>query len=217
MPSTGVGLTVDIAAGIIGAAGLLLAALANKRAKDANRHAQIANDLAAQGIAQAEEANRVAVEGNQIADDANTLAERALAATTDNVDYQWRLKVQEDGLALVVLNDSAHPAHDVTITVDQDSHVKATASADHVAAFGEVLLDLEGLVQQEIEHARGKAQRLDAFNASDNGAFIVGRPHSFRLRLTVVARTEAGVPRSDVIEKRFSVSKGRLKTTRRRN
>ena len=99
--------------------------------------------------------------------------------------------------------------------VDQDSHVKATASADEVEPFGQVLLDLEGLVQKEIEEERREAQRRDAINNADNGILVLGEPHQFRLRLTVTARTQAGVQHSDVIEQVLTVRDGRLKTPRR--
>lgn len=108
---------------LVAAVGLIVAARANKTAKDANR---------------------VAVEGNEIARDANQVAERALAATTDHVTYSWRLEVQEDGVTVALLNDSAHAAHQVTVVVDQDSHVKTTASADEVEPFGQVLTVRDG-------------------------------------------------------------------------
>ena len=147
--------------------------------------------------------------------DANQVAERALAATTDHVAYSWRLKVQEDGVTVALLNDSAHAAHQVTAVIDQDSHVKTTASADEVEPFGQVLLDLEDLVQQEIEEERRKAQRRDAINNADNGVLIFGEPHRIRLRLTVTARTQVGVQHSDVIEQVLTVRNGKLKTPRR--
>lgn len=215
-------MATDVAADVIAALGLLItsgslivAARANKAAKNAGRVAKVANDIAADGIVKAEEANRIAVEGNEIARDANQVAERALAATTDHVTYLWRLKVQEDGVTVALLNDSAHAAHQVTAVIDQDSHVKTTASADEVEPFGQVLLDLEDLVQQEIEEERRKAQRRDAINNADNGVLIFGEPHRIRLRLTVTARTQVGVQHSDVIEQVLTVRNGKLKTPRR--
>lgn len=215
-------MATDVAADVIAALGLLItsgslivAARANKAAKNAGRVAKVANDIAADGIVKAEEANRIAVEGNEIARDANQVAERALAATTDHVAYSWRLKVQEDGVTVALLNDSAHAAHQVTAVIDQDSHVKTTASADEVEPFGQVLLDLEDLVQQEIEEERRKAQRRDAINNADNGVLIFGEPHRIRLRLTVTARTQVGVQHSDVIEQVLTVRNGKLKTPRR--
>ena len=215
-------MATDVAADVIAALGLLItsgslivAARANKTAKNAGRVAKVANDIAADGIVKAEEANRIAVEGNEIARDANQVAERALAATTDHVTYSWRLKVREDGVTVALLNDSAHAAHQVTAVIDQDSHVKTTASADEVEPFGQVLLDLEDLVQQEIEEERRKAQRRDAINNADNGVLIFGEPHRIRLRLTVTARTQVGVQHSDVIEQVLTVRNGKLKTPRR--
>lgn len=215
-------MATDVAADVIAALGLLItsgslivAARANKAAKNAGRVAKVANDIAADGIVKAEEANRIAVEGNEIARDANQVAERALAATTDHVTYSWRLKVQEDGVTVALLNDSAHAAHQVTAVIDQDSHVKTTSSADEVEPFGQVLLDLEDLVQQEIEEERRKAQRRDAINNADNGVLIFGEPHRIRLRLTVTARTQVGVQHSDVIEQVLTVRNGKLKTPRR--
>ena len=126
-------MATDVVADVIAALGVLVAAVGLIVAGRANKAAK--------------DANRIAVEGNEIARDANQVAERALAATTDHVTYSWRLKVQEDGFTVALLNDSAHAAHQVTVVVDQDSHVKTTALVNQVEPFGQVLLDLEGLVQ----------------------------------------------------------------------
>ena len=63
-------MATDVAADVIAALGLLItsgslivAARANKAAKNAGRVAKVANDIAADGIVKAEEANRIAVEG----------------------------------------------------------------------------------------------------------------------------------------------------------
>ena len=179
---------VDVVSATIGLGGLILAALANKRAKDANHHAQIANEIAAQGIAQAEEANRVAQEGNHIARDANTVAERAMAATTDHVRYNWRIEVEKDDDVVILRNDSAYPALDLTVVVDEGHHVAATATAEHIPPFGELRLDLDSTLQQHIEQARHHKVVIhgDGFTAFRG-------PYTFELRFTITAVTEAGV------------------------
>lgn len=207
-------LVMDAVTAGVGVGGLLLAGLANKRAKEANRAAETANNLAADGVAQAEEANRVAVEGNEIARNANAVAQRALNAQLDPIHYRWRLKVDQDGRAVLV-NDSAHPADQVTVVVDRGGHVIATVETEHCAPFGQLLLDLEGTLQEEIEKARAADERTRQLNAANSGVIVIPGRHKFRLRTTVTARTEAGVPHSDVTEETLTVSKGQVKVITR--
>lgn len=199
-------LVMDAVTAGIGVGGLLLAGLANKRAKEANRHAEMANDLATQSLAQAEEANRVAQEGNHIARDANTIAERALTAATDHVQYDWRVEAEGDPPAVRVVNDSAHPATHVTVVVTDGHEVITTATAETVPVLGQVPLDLHGTLQKHLEHARQRPTVLIS-----GGTSIIRGPHRFDLRLTITADTQAGVTHSDVIKQRFTVRQGQIK------
>lgn len=209
MESVSSAVIADVVSCTIGLGGLILAALANKRAKDANDHAKIANDLAAQGIAQAEEANRVAQEGNHIARDANTVAERAMAATTDHVHYNWTIEVEEGAAAVILRNDSAYPAMDLTIVVDESHHIAATATAEYIPPFGKLSLNLDSTIQQHVERARHHQVVVQG-----EGFTAFRGPYTFELRFTITAATETGVMHSDIVEQRFTVSQGKIKTTR---
>ncbi|WP_103061560.1 hypothetical protein [Actinomyces qiguomingii] len=206
-------LAIDAVSTSIGAGGLLIATLANRRAKQANRQAEIANDLAARSLAKAEEANRIAEQGNQIAGDANAVAQRALAAQADTVKYCWRLKIDSD-LAVLAVNDSAHTAHQVTVIVDRDGHVEARAQADHCPAFGELPLDLTSLIEQEIEQERRAAAARAC--APDGMVFIGRQARRIKLRVTVNAVTDAGVPHSDVSEEILAITDKTAKVARKR-
>lgn len=203
MEGLDVGLVVNAISCTTGLFGLVIAGLANKRAKEANRQAKDANDIAARSLVQAQEANRIAEEGNETACDANAVAERALAATTDHVQYAWRLDVQEDDAVLV--NDSAHPARDVTVVVDERHRVVATAVADDIPPFGELGLELQGTFQQHLERVRERETVVIR-----DGIVSVRAPYRFVLRVTVTAFTEAGVTHSDVIKQSFGVRQGKV-------
>lgn len=205
------GLIIDIVSGAAGIGGLLLAGLANKRAKEANRLTEKANDVAAKSLTEAQKANRVAQEGNRIAGDANTVAERALAATTDHIQYRWKIEIEGEPPAITVVNDSAHPAMHVTISVDNGHEVIATGSADTVPGLSKLPLGLEGALQKHIERSR----KHQTVVVSDGFVGIRSNYH-FDLRFTITAETDSGVPHSDVIQQRFSISQGKIKTVRRR-
>lgn len=205
------GLIIDIVSGAAGIGGLLLAGLANKRAKEANRLTEKANDVAAKSLAEAQKATCVAQEGNRIAGDANTVAERALAATTDHIQYRWKIEIEGEPPAITVVNDSAHPAMHVTISVDDGHEVIATGSADTVPGLSKLPLGLEGALQKHIERSR----KHQTVVVSDGFVGIRSNYH-FDLRFTITAETDSGVPHSDVIQQRFSISQGKIKTARRR-
>jgi hypothetical protein len=79
MPDWIVGLPwLDIAAGIVGAAGLIVAILANKHSRQANRHA--------------EEATAAAKEANRIAEQANEISAKALAIAEDQSKVKIRVE-----------------------------------------------------------------------------------------------------------------------------
>lgn len=205
------GLIIDIVSGAAGIGGLVLAGLANKRAKEANRLTEKANDVAAKSLAEAQEANRVAQEGNRIAGDANTVAERALAATTDHIQYRWKIEIKGEPPAVTVVNDSAHTAMHVTISVDNGHEVIATGSADTVPGLSKLPLGLEGTLQEHIERSR---EHQTTFVSGD---FVgIRSNYHFDLRFTITAETDSGVPHSDVIQQRFSISQGKIKVARRK-
>ena len=210
MSSIDPGLIINIVSGTAGIGGLLLAGLANKRAKEANRLTEKANDVAAKSLTEAQEANRVAQEGNRIASDANSVAERALAATTDHIQYRWKIEIEGEPPAVTVVNDSAHTAAHVTVCVDNGHEVVATSSADTVPGLSKLPLGLEGTLQEHIKRSR-KHQ-----TTYDSGDFVAIRSfYRFGLRFTITAETDSGVPHSDVFEQRFSISQGKIKVSRK--
>lgn len=210
MSSIDPGLIINIVSGTAGIGGLFLAGLANKRAKEANRLTEKANDVAAKSLAEAQEANRVAQEGNRIASDANTVAERALAATTDHIQYRWKIEIEGEPPAVTVVNDSAHIAAHVTVCVDNGHEVVATSSADTVPGLSKLPLGLEDALQEHIERSR-KHQTV----AVSDGFVGIRSNYRFDLRFTITAETDSGVPHSDVFEQRFSISQGKIKVSRK--
>ena len=211
MSSIDLGLIINIVSGTAGIGGLFLAGLANKRAKEANRLTEKANDVAAKSLAEAQKATCVAQEGNRIAGDANTVAERALAATTDHIQYRWKIEIEGEPPAVTVVNDSAHPAMHVTISVDDGHEVIATGSADTVPGLSNAPPRSRGARSRNTSNAAASTKpRAIVATSSPSDASTVstcGSPSLLR-RLRV--------PHSDVFEQRFSISQGKIKVSRKK-
>ncbi|MEJ4100883.1 hypothetical protein V5S96_11025 [Corynebacterium mastitidis] len=92
---------------ITGLGGLLLAQLAHRESKKANR-------IAKGALTEATEANRIAVDANKLAKDANTISGRALKVAGEDFEYQWGFRVENDG-RFFIFNNSPHDALNLTI------------------------------------------------------------------------------------------------------
>lgn len=144
--ATWVGGVGGLIGGIGGACAARFAYLAHKRAEEANTIAKDAKGAAV-------DANNIAEQSNQLARDANTIAERAVAAASDDVEYLWRVRADDETHALVVLNKCAHDAHDVTIIVAHEDGIDGRSRFEHIPAFSEVHLDPSGALAECIELA----------------------------------------------------------------
>lgn len=157
---------------IVGVLGLVFARRAHQLAENANEIAKAGNQAAMDAVGKADEANGIAEKANDLAGDSNKIARRALSITEDTVEYNWVLKIDEDGTARVV-NDCAYPAHEVAVFVDVGGDHVASARVDEVAAFGEIPLDARGAFEEHAERVRRNPYR---HSSSGGGMFIAGGP-----------------------------------------
>ncbi|MFK5257133.1 hypothetical protein [Propionibacterium freudenreichii] len=170
---------------ITGIGGLVVAYLSYKAAEKSNKTAN--NAVAKAG------------EANQISRDANTISRRALAVTEDKSIYDWKVHLDHDARAATVRNESSEAARDVTVVVRDGDKTLLQEEIGDVAAFGQFTLD-GSLFLNAI--AADQAH-IDALNRGDSGVFFaaVGTAHAtFHLSWN----TPAGVPRTQLIEKRFN-------------
>lgn len=200
------------------AASGVVAVLAVKATKDANKIAKAANDMAEDALRQAQEANGIAVDANELARDANSIAERALLVAQSDTPYHWVLKVEDDGTAVVV-NDCGHRADKVTVIIDVDGNVIDQTGPTDVPAFEQLDFDLSGTVQQHLEHVRMNPGRkpIDAGSAFVAGSS--GRPVETVFRATLTWFTAEQVPRRDVVEevmRHVMTPSGTLRRSKRR-
>lgn len=192
-----------VVAGVTGllAAGVAWRAAVNAKnlAKKGNSLAEAANQTAADALGEAKEANSIAEDANQLAGDANRIAERALRAAQDDVPYNWVLKVEDDGSA-VVINDCGHGAAQVTVVIDCAGEVVGESGPTDIAKFGEVAFDVKSAIEKHFEHVR---QHPYSPSRSGGGVFIAGssgKVTSTIFRAHVRWLTEQEVPRTDVVQ-----------------
>lgn len=141
---------------------LIVAVLSRRDSKDANRLADNANDIAGGARDAAERANELAGQANQFAEDANTISRRALAASEDNLIYQWRIDIEEDTGQARLVNYSAHDALEVSVVAVEDDRSVARGGAEMVPSFGEILLDISSTLEHHFEKVREHPSRPEA-------------------------------------------------------
>lgn len=220
-------MTVADYAGVIGGvAGIFAAAAAfyalriaigaNEIAKQGNGLAKSANNTATEALGQAEEANSISIDANQLAGNANAIAERALHAAQDDVPYLWRLKIDDDGRA-VLINDSGHPALQATAAIDHGSQVIAqSGDARDVEPLGELVFDVTSALEKHFEEVRANPYRR-SYTAGP--AFVAGgpgKPVVATFRAHVRWFTEQQVPRTCTVEEVISHLMGADGMKRRR-
>ena len=170
---------------------------ADRRAKDANNLAEDANTTAERALAEAMEANRIAQDANKISSDANTISERALAIAEDNLEYSWELDIDYNEGVPVFVNNSAHAAYDVSITVRTEQRQVAHAFEKEVPPFSKFRFEAELITEELAEDARSIAR----LNSSRGFHFIKGP--SCSTKGYVMWNTESGTKRNSVIEHVF--------------
>lgn len=175
-----------------------IAETANNVAKTGNGLAQTANDTAADALDEARRANEFADEANRFSDEANTIAERALRAAQDDVPYKWVLKVDDNGVA-VVINDCGHHAHLATVTLESAGQVVAESGPIDVASFGKITLDAKSILDQ---HFAEVSKNPAVYARTVGGIFFTGHagdPVSITFRAHLRWQTDQGLPRNDVV------------------
>jgi hypothetical protein len=193
----------SIILGIIGAAtgagGLLLAAHANRISKKANSLAETANETARESLDTAMEANRISEKANKLAEDANTISDRALAATTDNLIYDWQIQIDDNNGAVTVRNGSPHDAFNVAVFVKREGTPVAHSFSKKRAGFDELIFDISGVLQ---EHFDEVAKHPSQWPRSRSGAYFTGSKGetvTTILDFHITWRTPTGINRDSVI------------------
>lgn len=182
-----IGTTIGAIGGVTGIIALFQTRNGNKLAKSANGLAEEANGIS-------REANALASDANKKSADANLIANRALNVTSDNLVYNWRLKFDHERVSVVVINDCANTAYDVSVTILAEGRTVVDDRIDQVPAFGEIALRSELLLEKTIECER---QRL-ADNAS--GGFFDPGPVPYGIRAFIVWTSELGKRSSHCIQ-----------------
>jgi hypothetical protein len=146
----GAGVIVSIVLGIMSSA---IAVVAVLQARKANELAKRANQLSETANREAGAANELAEDSNQISLDANALSKRALKVGSDQTVYRWIPRV-EQGPVVTVRNDCAREADEVSVFIQSGRVTIGRERFGHVAEFGEVSVDLTGVVQKIVEQER---------------------------------------------------------------
>lgn len=184
---------------LVGTVGLAVAIRTNKVAQHGNRLAKAANDTATDAVGQAEEANRIAEDTNKLAEDANLIAQRALRNAQDDIPYNWRLKVEDDGSA-VIFNDCGHRADQVTVVVDVGGEPVTQSGPHDVAAFGQITFGLQSTMQKHFNDVHRNPGRESMTSGVVFAAGGPGKPVETVFRAHLCWLTDNEVPRSDVVQ-----------------
>ncbi|MCI1984108.1 MAG: hypothetical protein LKJ47_04985 [Bifidobacteriaceae bacterium] len=184
----GVGGLAGIGGFVTGAIGIGQAHRANKIAQDTNTLAQEANDAAAA-------ANELAETANKVSNDANTISQRALSVTADQTEYHWVAYFERETSDLVIVNDCALDATDVTVVIrDENGTIGEPRKVDIVPGFGEIPFHDDLFLQKYREDARRYG----------NGFY--GTP-VFRVTIHLVWTSERGIRRTKVSKQGFGSAK----------
>ena len=185
-----------ITATTISVVSLGVAVVSHYDAKRANRLAEIANETARESLDAAERANLAAEHANEIAEDANRISSRALQASTDNLIYEWGIKLSNKtavGVATIT-NNSPHDAMHFTVIAECEGHPVGAVKAEHLPGFGQLYLDLaEGLNQAPARHVSKPA--------ISSQAIVLRGGENRKIVFHIQWQTPLGVPRSHIIKK----------------
>ena len=185
-----------ITATAISVVSLGVAVASHYDAKRTNRLAEIANETARESLDAAERANLAAEHANEIAEDANRISSRALQASTDNLIYEWGIKLSNKTAvgAATITNNSPHDAMHFTATAESEGHSVGAVKAEHLPGFGQLHLDLaEGLKQIPARHVSKPA--------ISSQAIVLGGRENRKIVFHIQWQTPLGVPRSHIIKK----------------
>lgn len=180
---------------------LVIAVLSRRDSKRANSLAGEANDIAGSALGASERANEFAGQANKFAEDANSISRRALAATEDNLIYQWRIDIDDDTGSTRLVNDSAHDALQVSVVVVDEGGPVDRGWSDRVPAYEEIVLDVSSTLEKHFEEVDRHPSRPAK---SGNGIFIsgsFGKTVETVLTFQITWKTIEDVRRDLVLEK----------------
>ncbi|MCI1643802.1 MAG: hypothetical protein LKI98_04185 [Bifidobacterium crudilactis] len=182
---------IALSFGIIGAITGVLALLQTRKT---NKLAKTANTLAQEAVESAGEANGLARDANEISHDANAISQRALKVSSDQTEYNWTVEFDYQTSALIVFNDSALFANDVSVIVSSEEEAIAEAVEHRVPAFGKLVLQSNLFRQKLLE------------DAGRYGNGFYGTP-VFKVTISVVWNSELGVRKANQAKLGFSKTK----------
>lgn len=201
----------SIIIGAIGAAtgigSLLIAQLAH-------RTAQKSNSIAQRALTEAAKANRIAIEANKLAKDANTVSERALHISSEDFEYQWVFRVNNDG-RVNITNLSSHEALNLTMLVEAQPTGKPIGTLaslyreeSRVASGTELTFYIESICPELISKTRAQRRQTGAFIGNElvyNGR----KPIVFGIVVILTWTTPGGRNCGDTLKHRVSYRENR--------
>ncbi|WP_315536101.1 hypothetical protein [Corynebacterium matruchotii] len=197
---------LGIIGAVTGAGGLLLAVHANRISKKANSLAETANETARESLDTAMEANRISEKANKLAEDANTISDRALAATTDNLIYDWQIQIDDNNGAVTVRNGSPHDAFNVAVFVKREGSPVADSFRKEVAGFDEISFDISGVLQEHFDEVASHPSKDGFVGRNIVIAGERGETVTTILDFHITWRTPTGINRDSVIS--YTLSHG---------
>lgn len=177
-------ISLDIGALVVGAIGIALAIGANRRAEQANKHSQVANNLAADAVAKAAIANRIAEEANQLSQDANTVIRAQAARESERWHVDWRVEWDEETSALSVVNVGADAARQPILVIQGEDLHDVLRRDDDLAPGGEIVFALPQLVEKRATYDVERRQMVEDLHRSGIAYFAAGFSMSAALTIT---------------------------------
>lgn len=199
---------IDILGVPIGVAGLVYAHIANCKAKKSN-------SIAKRALQEAAESNRIAIQANKLAEDANSVSERALRVSSEDFEYNWGFRIENDGV-ICISSESSHDAVDFTLLVEVQHAGKSIAPADahyrhvdNVSYGAQLFFKIESIYPQLIPKARAQKRHIVAM-FGDSVVYNGRNPITFDVIAVMAWKTPGGGERGGTIKRRLSCREDKL-------
>lgn len=177
---------------LAGAGAIIVACVANGRAKEANNAAKRANDIASDALTHAVEANEIAENANELSADANALVSRQAEQRTEQHITEWVLDAHEKRSPSIVLRQLGRDtAHRVSIGIRGKGVYEVSDWHGDAAEGSEISVTLPQSVQDSLGKMRVTGFVGDIKTYSD----VVQR-----LTIEVHWFTALGIPREKTLE-----------------
>jgi hypothetical protein len=191
----------DVVAALVGVGGLVLAIVANRRARNANEAAKASNEIATEAVAKADEANRIAEHANQLSLDANTVIKRQAAQQEEQWLVEWSAKWYPDRAVLALTNDGRDVAIQPTVLVRGENLNELSEGHQDAPRRYQLEVPLAQIAHQRADHATRTERRRRQM--SEAGIISVGTHFKNDVVVTVQWRTGLGKPQQQIIECRL--------------